>query len=114
GFTLERATQPAPDDWRRRAREFQQPNPGKSLALRDALRPIARRHGTTVSAGAIAWTLAWPGVTGAIVGARRPEQVDGWIRAATLRLAPPDLEGIGAAIAPRGAGPGPRRPMPRR
>ncbi|PYO68951.1 MAG: aldo/keto reductase [Gemmatimonadetes bacterium] len=114
GFTVERVTQLAPDDWRRRAREFQQPNLGKNLALRDALRPIARRHGTTVSAVAIAWTLAWPGVTGAIVGARRPEQVDGWIRAATLRLAPADLEEIAAAIARTGAGSGPTRPSPAR
>src|SRR2546425_277043 len=75
GFTAERVARLAPDDWRRRSREFQQPNLGKNLALRDALRPIARRHGTTVSAVAIARTLAWPGVTGAIVGARRPEQV---------------------------------------
>src|SRR5881628_3562054 len=101
GFTVERVTQLAPDDWRRRAREFQQPNRGKNLALRDALRPIARRHGTTVS-------------TVAIVGARRPEQVDGWIRAATLRLAPADLEEIAAAIARTGAGSGPTRPSPAR
>ena len=114
GFTAERVAQLAPDDWRRRSREFQQPNLGKNLALRDALRPIARRHGTTVSAVAIAWTLAWPGVTGAIVGARRPEQVDGWIGAATLRLAPADLEEIAAAIARTGAGSGPTRPSPAR
>ena len=55
----------------------------RNLALRDALRPIAQRHGTSVSAVAVAWTLAWPGVTGAIVGARTPEQVDGWIGAAS-------------------------------
>ena len=36
--------------------------------MRDALRPIAQRHRTTVSAVAIAWVLAWPGITGAIVG----------------------------------------------
>jgi aryl-alcohol dehydrogenase-like predicted oxidoreductase len=39
-----------------------------------------------VSAVAIAWTLTWPGVTGAIVGARSPSQVDGWLGAATLTL----------------------------
>ena len=57
-----------------------------NLALADALRPIAARHGTTVGAIAIAWTLAVPGVTAAIVGARSPEQVDGWIAAATSTL----------------------------
>ena len=41
---------------------------------------------TSVSAVAIAWTLAWPGVTGAIVGARTPAQVDGWIDAASITL----------------------------
>jgi diketogulonate reductase-like aldo/keto reductase len=77
-------------------------------------RPIARRHGTTVSAAAVAWTLAWPGMTGAIVGARSPAQVDGWIRAATLKLTPADLDEIAAATARTGAGAGPARPTDRR
>jgi len=72
---------------------------GKNLALRDALKPIARRHGTTVSAVAVAWTLAWLGVTGAIVGARTAAQVDGWIGGATLELTAADLDEIAAAIA---------------
>jgi len=93
-FTADRVAAFAADDWRRRSPEFQQPNLGRNLALRDALRPIAKRHGTSVSAIAIAWTLAWPGVTGAIVGARTPEQVDGWIDAARITLAPEDLAQI--------------------
>lgn len=100
----------APDDWRRRSPDFQAPNLEKNLALRDALRPIARRHGTTVAAVAVAWTLAWPGVTGAIVGARSPEQVDGWIGAATLRLAGEDVDEIARAIERTGAGAGPTHP----
>jgi len=64
----------------------------------DALRPIAERHGTTVAASAIAWVLAWKGVMGAIVGARSPEQIEGWIGAANLRLTDADLEEIAAAI----------------
>jgi hypothetical protein len=48
-----------------------------------------------------------PGVTGAIVGARTPEQVDGWIDAAWLTLAPEDLGEIAAAIRETGAGAGP-------
>ena len=36
----------------------------------------------------MAWTLSKPGVTGAICGARSPEQVEGWIEAAELDLAP--------------------------
>jgi aryl-alcohol dehydrogenase-like predicted oxidoreductase len=59
---------------------------------------------------AIAWTLAWPGVTGAIVGARSAEQVDGWIGAATLTLTAEDLDDIALAIETTGAGSGPTRP----
>jgi aryl-alcohol dehydrogenase-like predicted oxidoreductase len=98
------------DDWRRRAPEFQPPQLQRNLALRDALRPIAQRHETTVSAVAVAWTLAWPGVTAAIVGARSPRQVEGWIGAATLELSAADLDEIAAAIERTGAGQGPARP----
>ena len=82
----------------------------KNLVLRDALRPVAARHSTTTAAVAVAWVLAWAGVTGAIVGARRPEQIDGWIDAATLALAPEDLEEIATAVAESGAGRGPAEP----
>ena len=109
-FSRERLAQLALDDWRRRSQEFQEPRLSRNLALRDALKPIAKRHGATVSAVAVAWTLAWPGVTGAIVGARSPEQVDGWIGAASLELTPADLDEIAAAIERTGAGAGPRRP----
>jgi aryl-alcohol dehydrogenase-like predicted oxidoreductase len=108
-FTAERVTALPSDDWRRRAPDFRLPRLRRNLALRDALRPIALRHGTSVSSIAIAWTLAWPGVTGAIVGARTPEQVDGWIGAAAIALTPEDLEEIGAAIGRTRAGAGPVR-----
>ena len=79
------------------------------MALADALKPIAERHGVTAAVAA-AWTLAWPGVTGAIIGARRPAQVDGWISAATLQLSRADLQEIADAIARTGAGAGPALP----
>src|SRR5213079_2657082 len=113
-FTAARVAALAADDWRRRGPQFQQPALGKNLALRDALQPIARRHGTTVSAVAVAWTLAWPGVTGAIVGARSAAQVDGWIGAATLSLTGGDLDEIAAAIDRIGVGTGPTRPPTQR
>lgn len=110
-FSAARVAALPPDDWRRRSTQFHEPSLSRNLALRDALRPIARRHGTTVSAIAIAWTLAWPGMTGAIVGARTPAQVDGWIGAATVELTSADLEEIGAAATRTRAGSGPARPM---
>jgi aryl-alcohol dehydrogenase-like predicted oxidoreductase len=110
-FSRERVASFAPDDWRRRSPEFQEPNLSRNLALQDALRPIAQRHGTTVSAVAIAWAIAWPGATGAIVGARSPQQVDGWIGAASVELTSTDLEEIAAAIERTGAGTGPSLPQ---
>ena len=109
-FDAARVARLAPDDWRRRSPEFQAPNLDRNLALRDALRPIARRHEVSVSVVAIAWTLACPGVTGAIVGARSAEQVDGWIGAASVDLTPADLDEIAQALARTGAGAGPTRP----
>src|SRR5437762_3188078 len=57
-FAAARVAALAPDDWRRRAVEFQQPALGKNLALRDGLKPIARPHGTAGSAVAVLWSLA--------------------------------------------------------
>jgi len=109
-FSTERVARLAPDDWRRRSEEFQEPNLSRNLALRDALRPVAARHGVSVAAAAVAWAASWPGVTGAIVGARSPEQVDGWVGAATMELTGADLREIADAIAGTGAGTGPSRP----
>jgi aryl-alcohol dehydrogenase-like predicted oxidoreductase len=109
-FSTERVAKMASDDWRRHNPEFQEPNLSRNLALRDALKRIAARHGASVSAVAIVWTLAWPGVTGAIVGARSPAQVDGWIQAATMRLTAEDLDEISSAIVRTQAGSGPAQP----
>jgi len=109
-FSLEKIQQMPDSDWRKKAPYFQTPRVEKNIALRDALRPIAERQNTTVAAVALAWVLAWPGVTGAIVGARSAAQVDGWIGAASLTLAARDLDEISAAIARTGAGTGPTRP----
>lgn len=106
-FSSARIAALAADDWRRRGPEFKSPNLERNLVLRDALKPIAARHNTTVGAVAIAWVLTWPGVTGAIVGARSPAQVDGWLPAASLTLDPSDLDAITAAIERSGAGTGP-------
>jgi aryl-alcohol dehydrogenase-like predicted oxidoreductase len=109
-FSAARVARMAKDDWRRRSPEFNSPNLQRNIALRNALKPIARRHGTSVSSVAIAWVLSWPGVTAAIVGARFPEQVDGWIDAANLELTRADLAEIDGAIKQTGAGGGPSVP----
>jgi hypothetical protein len=59
---------------------------------------------------ALAWTLSWSGVSGAIVGARSPEQVDGWITAGNLTLEVEDLDEIAGLLDSTQAGTGPARP----
>lgn len=98
------------NDWRRGHPDFTT-GLGRNLRVTDALAAVADRHGSTVAAVAVAWTLAWPGVTGAIVGARRPAQIDGWIAGARLDLTEADLDEIAAAVTAAGAGTGPARPV---
>ncbi|HEY3353911.1 MAG TPA: aldo/keto reductase [Polyangia bacterium] len=109
-FSADRVQRFAPDDWRRGSADFRAPRLSRHLALRDALRPIAVRHGTTVAAVAVAWTLAFRGVSGAICGARTREQVDGWLPAGALTLPREDLEEIAHAIERTRAGLGPALP----
>jgi len=109
-FSVERARAIDPDDWRSRDEDFTGDALERNLALTESLVPIADRHGVSTGAVAIAWTLAWSGVSGAIVGARSPEQVDGWVAAAELELTAADLDQIADAVVRTGAGAGPNRP----
>jgi aryl-alcohol dehydrogenase-like predicted oxidoreductase len=96
GMTRERIRGLAEDDWRRRDARFQEPQLSDHLALVDRLKAVADRYETTSGAVAIAWTLRNPAVDGAIVGLRRPDQVDDLLAAATLDLSDDDaaeLEG---------------------
>lgn len=90
-FSQQRAVSLPSDDWRWRDPEFQEPRLSANLALAERLRPVAARHGVTPAAVAVGWVLGHAGVTAAIAGARRPAQVDGWIGAGDLVLAPEDL-----------------------
>jgi aryl-alcohol dehydrogenase-like predicted oxidoreductase len=92
------------DDMRLRRPEFTDPSLPRNLALVERLRTLAHELGCSVAEVAIAWTLAQDGVTGAIVGARRPDQVGGWIGAAHLELSDELLRAIDAAIVETGAG----------
>jgi aryl-alcohol dehydrogenase-like predicted oxidoreductase len=94
----------ADGDWRRGSPAFQEPLVSQTLALVDRLRAIAESLETTLPALAVAWVLAQPGVTGAIVGARTPRHVDGWAPASDLELDDTVLDSIDAAIAETGAG----------
>jgi len=109
-FTRERAARLPEDDWRSRSPDYTGEGLERNLRLAAALEPVAERHGVSPAAVSVAWTLAWRGVTGAIVGARNPEQVDGWLAAATLELTDADMAEIAEAIRSSGAGSGPELP----
>ncbi|MDQ3784918.1 MAG: aldo/keto reductase [Actinomycetota bacterium] len=92
------------DDWRKSSPNFREPRLSANLELVDRLGTLAEHLGTTLPAVVVAWTLAIPGVTAAIVGARRPGQVDGWLPASDLDLSDEDLAEIEAAVKDTGAG----------
>ena len=93
-MTRERlATLPA-GDWRKKAKYFQEPYFTRGLELADRLRRVGQARGRTPGEVAIAWTLRHPAVTAAIVGARRPEQLDGIVGAADLELSDEEVRAI--------------------
>ncbi len=97
-MTRERIAALPDDDWRRRHPDFREPRLSRHLALQDLLGRIGARHGHPAAVVALAWVLREPAVTGAIVGARSPEQVDGFIAAMEVRLAPKEIEEIGVFL----------------
>jgi aryl-alcohol dehydrogenase-like predicted oxidoreductase len=91
-MTPERVANLPSDDWRRNAQDFQEPRLSRNLELVELLEEIGADHGLSPGEVAIAWTLRHPAVTAAIVGGRRPDQVDGIIGAAELRLSEDELD----------------------
>ena len=90
-MTAERIRNLPEDDWRKRSANFQSPKLERNLALVELLREIGKPHGVEPGVVAIAWTLRHPAITAAIVGARRPDQVDGVLPAATFRLSESEI-----------------------
>jgi len=85
-MTRERVARLPANDWRSRSAEFSEPKLSQNLELVERLRAVGERHGRSPGEVAIAWTLRDPVVTGAIVGGRSPQQIDGIIAAAGFRL----------------------------
>ncbi|MDP9410182.1 MAG: aldo/keto reductase, partial [Actinomycetota bacterium] len=97
-MTHERVQNMPSDDWRRGADDFREPKLSRNLELVERLAKIGERHGKSPAEVAIAWTLRHPAVTAAIVGGRRPDQVDGTIGAADFRLSEEEIEEVETAI----------------
>ncbi len=93
-MTRERVQNLPSDDWRRNSEDFQEPKLSRNLELVALLEEIGGSHGKSPAEVAIAWTLRHPAVTAAIVGGRRPDQVDGIIGAAEFRLSEEEVDRI--------------------
>ena len=93
-MTRERIASLPDDDWRRQSARFREPELSRALELVDRVKAVAERHGVSPGAVAVAWTLRHPAVHGAIVGFRRPDQVDPIVAAADLELSDDDVAEI--------------------
>jgi aryl-alcohol dehydrogenase-like predicted oxidoreductase len=93
-MTRERISDLPEDDWRRTHRNFTEPQLSAHLATVERLSTVGERYGIAPGAIAVAWALSRPEIDGAIVGFRRPDQVDPIIPAAGLHLTADDIAEI--------------------
>jgi aryl-alcohol dehydrogenase-like predicted oxidoreductase len=98
-MTRERIAAMPADDFRKGTPSFNEPRLTRNLELVEVLRGIGAAHGRSPGEVAIAWCLRGPAVTGAIVGVRSAEQVQGVKGAATYRLGAAEVERIAAFMA---------------
>lgn len=93
-MTRDRALKLPAGDWRSRDLDFQEPRLSRNLKLVELLSEIGNAHGKEPGEVALAWVLANPAVTGAIVGLRRAEQIHGTLGALNFRLSREELSRI--------------------
>jgi aryl-alcohol dehydrogenase-like predicted oxidoreductase len=90
-MTRERIEGLPDDDWRRDDARFNEPQLSRHLDAADRVRKVAEGLGESPGAVAIAWTLHNRAVDAAIVGIRRPDQIDELLAGATIELSDADL-----------------------
>jgi aryl-alcohol dehydrogenase-like predicted oxidoreductase len=93
-FSKQRVTELAKDDHRTRDPKFASPQLEIHLELADGLSTFAQRRGRTAAQLSIAWILRRPEVTSAIVGARRPSQIEGTAPAGDWQLSDVEISEI--------------------
>ena len=87
------------DDFRRNAKNYQEPLLSRNLAVADFLARIGAKHGVSAGVVAIAWTLHHSAITAAIVGGRSAKQIEGVIPAETFRLSEEEFSEIQGYLA---------------
>ncbi|HMO34898.1 MAG TPA: aldo/keto reductase, partial [Gemmatales bacterium] len=85
-MSRERIAQLPADDWRRNSVHYQEPRLTRNLQIAEEVKRVAQEFGRSAAEVAVAWVLAHPAVTGAIVGARQPGQIRGFIGAMHWQL----------------------------
>ncbi len=98
-MTKERVAAMPDDDFRKKAKNYNEPLLSRNLALAELMRDIGKRHNVEPGVVAIAWTLHNPAITAAIVGGRNAKQVEGVLPAATFRLTEDEFAEIGKYLA---------------
>jgi len=93
-MTKERIADMPRNDWRKQSKEFQEPRLSRNLELANLLGEIGFLHNVSAGVVAVAWTLHNPAVQGAIVGSRRPVQIEEMLIGAEFRLSESELEQI--------------------
>ena len=98
-MTKQRVANFTSDDFRRNAKNYQEPLLSRNLAVAEFIGQIGKKHGVSAGVVAIAWTLHQPAITAAIVGGRNAKQVEGVIPAATFRLSEQEYSEIQSYLA---------------
>ena len=98
-MTKERVAHFTSDDFRRNAKNYQEPLLSRNLAVAEFIGKIGKRHNVSAGVVAIAWTLHHPAITAAIVGGRNAKQVEGVIPAAAFRLSQEEFSEIQTYLA---------------
>jgi aryl-alcohol dehydrogenase-like predicted oxidoreductase len=100
-ITKERMANLPPEDWRNKTAEFKEPQLSANLRLVEGLKDLASRRDATPAQVAIAWVLRAPEVTSAIVGARRPSQIEETVVGGEWSLSQDELAEIDELLAER-------------
>jgi aryl-alcohol dehydrogenase-like predicted oxidoreductase len=100
-MSKERVAAMPDNDFRKRAKQYQEPLLSRNLDLAELLKVIGKRHEVSAGVVAIAWTLHNKAVTAAIVGGRSASQVDGVLAAAEFRLSEEEFAEIGEFLVAR-------------
>lgn len=101
GFTKERAESLDETDHRSRDPKFASPQLEINLDFVEQIRPIAEGNGRPLAQLSIAWTLRKSEVTSAIVGVRKPSQIEQTVEAADWALSDEEVATIESALQTR-------------